>query len=208
MGWGSAYISVQKMTLTRIAKGDPTSPFQGEVKSRFLRLNIPTPLRRERRKIATVGLEIDQRGFVEAIKPAHQHARSFDADEFDDRGADRIGSDRRAQRKCAARLAVFLRALQHDVARRAMQPVDHFQMRVEIDAHERRHPRLKNLDPADRAIMAALPRRLLTQFPGGADPADEDETGVVGRGHIDGDLALAQFGFYAHRLSPMKCFAP
>ena len=89
-----------------------------------------------------------------------------------------------------------------------MQPVDHFQMRVEIDALERRHPRLEDFDPADRAIVTALPRRLLAQFPGCADAADEDEAGVVGRGHIDGDLALAQFGLYAHRFSPMKYSGP
>jgi hypothetical protein len=39
-----------------------------------LNFRIPTSLRRQRRKIATVGLQIDQRGFVETIEPAHQHA--------------------------------------------------------------------------------------------------------------------------------------
>src|ERR1700688_1225203 len=89
-----------------------------------------------------------------------------------------------------------------------MQPVDHFQMRVEIDALECRNPRLENLDPADRAAMAALPRRLLAQFPGCADAADEDKTSVAGLGHVDGDLALAQLGFYRHRFSgPILTFA-
>src|SRR5580698_2281508 len=89
-----------------------------------------------------------------------------------------------------------------------MQPVDHLQMRVEIDALERRHPRLENLDPADRAIIAALPRRFLAQFPGGADAADEDQTGIAGLRHVDGHLALAQLLLSDHRFSdPILTFA-
>src|SRR6202020_1489655 len=89
-----------------------------------------------------------------------------------------------------------------------MQPVDHLQMRVEIDALKRRHPRLKNFDPADRAIIATLPRRFLAQFPGGADAADEDQTGIAGLGHVDGHLALAQLLLSDHRFNPTKCSGP
>src|ERR1700761_1497447 len=98
---------------------------------------------------------------VEATEPLDQHARSLKTHELDDGGADRIGPDRRSQRKRAARLAVLLRALQHQIARRVVQPVDHLEMLVEVDALERRHPGLENLYPADRSIVVALPRCLL-----------------------------------------------
>ena len=55
---------------------------------------------------------------------------------------------------------------------------------------------------------ASLPRRLLAQFPGRVDAADEDETGIVGVGHVDGNLALAHLCFYGHRFSgPIPTFA-
>ena len=62
---------------------------------------------------------------------------------------------------------------------RQMQPVDHFEIAVEIDALQRRHPRLENLQPADRTVMTSLPRRILARGPGRADAADEDEAGIA-----------------------------
>src|ERR1700722_3208823 len=89
-----------------------------------------------------------------------------------------------------------------------MQPVDHFQIALDIAALELRYPRLENFDPADRAIITALPRRFLAQFPGGADAADEDQTGIAGLGHVDGHLALAQLLLSDHRFSgPILTFA-
>ena len=101
------------------------------------------------------------------------------ADQLDDRGADRIGPHRRAQREGAAGFLVVLRALQHEVAARLVQPVDHFEILVEIDALDRGHPGLEDLQPADRAIVPALPRRLQPRGPGRADAADEDEPGIA-----------------------------
>jgi hypothetical protein len=79
-----------------------------------------------------------------------------------------------------------------------MQPVEHFEIGVEIDALERRQPWLKNLEPADRAIVTSLPRRLQPRGPGGADAADEDQAGVARPGHVDGEFAFADFTFSNH----------
>ena len=118
----------------------------------LLRLEIPGLRRRQWRELAAVGLDVEQRCLVEAIEAAHQDDVAFDLDELDDRGADRIGPHRRAQRERAAGFLVVLRALQHQVAARLVQPVDHFETFVEIDALDRGHPRLENLQPAHRAV--------------------------------------------------------
>ena len=61
-------------------------------------------------------------------------------------------------------------------------------------------PAWRAVAPADRAVLAALPRRLQPRFPGRADAADEDEAGVAGRRHIDGEFAVADFTFPNHLL--------
>src|SRR5450631_465200 len=70
-------------------------------------LVIAALLRRQRAKLAAVRLQIEQRGLVEAIEAAHQDRRALDADQLDDRGANRIGPDRRAQRKSPSGGSVF-----------------------------------------------------------------------------------------------------
>src|ERR1700687_1652605 len=45
---------------------------------------------------------------------------------------------------------LFFRALPHQVAARQMQPIDHLEIGIKIDALQRRHPWLENLEPADR----------------------------------------------------------
>src|SRR4249919_2857148 len=72
---------------------------------------VPTPLRRQRREFAAVGLEIDQRRLIEAIEAPHQNGRTLDPDQLDDRGANRIRPNWRAQRKRAAGQSIFLGAL-------------------------------------------------------------------------------------------------
>src|SRR5437879_2532180 len=81
-----------------------------------------------------------------------------------------------------------------------MQPVDHLDIFVAVDALDRGHPRLENLEPTDRAILAALPGCLQPRFPGRADAADKHQPGVAGRRHVDGDFALADFAFSNHVL--------
>src|SRR5215470_1844887 len=85
-------------------------------------------------KLAAVGLDVEQRGVVEAIEPTHQHGVALDGDEFHDRGRDRIRPHRRAQRERATGRFVVLRALQHEIAARPVQPVDHLEVGIEIDA--------------------------------------------------------------------------
>jgi hypothetical protein len=85
-----------------------------------------------------------------------------------------------------------------------VQPVDHFEILIKIHALDRGHPGLENLQTADRAVLAALPRRLQPRFPGRADTADKHQPGVAGRRHVDGDFALANFAFSNHVLIQMS----
>src|SRR5258708_3419207 len=118
-----------------------------------LRLEVPGLRRRQRGELAAIRLEVQQRRLVEAIEAAHQHRRAPDANELDDRGTDRVRPHRRAQRECASGGFVVFRTLQHEIAARQIQPVDHFAVGVEIDALQRRPPRLENLQPADGAVV-------------------------------------------------------
>src|SRR5262249_5797094 len=144
-----------------------------------LRLEIAGLRRHQRRELAAVGLDVEQWRLVEAIEPAHQHGVALDADEFDDRGRDRVRPHRRAQGEGATRVPVVLRALQHEVAARPMQPVDHLKIGIEIDALDRGHIRLKDFKPAYWAVETALSRRCQSRGPGRTDASDENKTGVL-----------------------------
>src|SRR5437879_3693519 len=85
-----------------------------------------------------------------------------------------------------------------------MQPVDHFEIGIEIDALDRGHPGLENLEATDRAVVAALPRGLQARGPRRADAADEDEAGIAGRRHINGKFAVADFTFTYHCLMLLR----
>src|SRR5437016_8599183 len=148
--------------------------------SPLFRLEIPSLWR----ELTAVRFQIDQRRLVEAIEAAHQNRVALDADQLDDRGAQRIRPLWRAQRKGAARRFVVLRTLQHQIAARQMQPIDHFEVGVEVDPLQRRHPWLENLEPAHRAIMTPLPWCLETRGPGRADAAVELQPGVARAGQL------------------------
>src|SRR5512141_583549 len=79
-----------------------------------------------------------------------------------------------------------------------IQPVDDFEIGVEIDALQRRHPWLENLEPADRPVVTPLPRRVLARGPGRADAADEHEPCVARRRHLDGEFTFAEFFVLNH----------
>ena len=87
------------------------------------------------------------------------------------------------------------------VAARLVQPINHFEIFVEVDALDRWHPGLENLEPADRPVVTALPRRLQPRGPGRADAADEVKRSVARGRYIDGDLAVTDFHFSYHRSS-------
>ena len=170
-----------------------------------------TPSRSHRPAAAPSGVNSQRSGLRSSSgvssrqsRPRTRDGAALDADQLDDRGADRVRPHRRAQRKCTARRFVVLRALQHQIAARLMQPVDHLEIGVEIDPLQRRHPGLENLQPADRAVVTPLPRRRQARGPGGADTADEDKPGIARRGHIDGEFAFADFILSNHRRLAVK----
>ncbi len=110
-------------------------------------------------------------------------------DQPDDAGPDRVRPHRRAQREGAPGGAVIGRALPHQVAPGAVEPVQHLQALVARDAVEGRAPGGKHLDPAGRPVGPALARAAEPVGPGRADAADEDEAGIVRGGQLDRDLA-------------------
>ena len=63
----------------------------------------------------------------------------------------------------------------HEIAARPVQPVDHIDLLEALESFQRRHPRIKNLDAADRAILVALLRRHLSVGPWRMDAPDEEE---------------------------------
>lgn len=133
---------------------------------------------RDRRELAAVRLQIDQRRAIETVEAAHQNDVAFDADEFCDRRAERIGAHRGSQGKRAMGVGVAGGTLQDQIAARLMQPVDHFDLRKLVESLERGHPRFENLDPAHWPVMTALPRSLQPVGPGRMDATDEDKSCV------------------------------
>ncbi|MNW17638.1 hypothetical protein D3C71_2168910 [compost metagenome] len=60
-------------------------------------LQVAAYRRRNRLEQRPVGFQIDDWRTVEAIQAAHEKARAFHGFELDDRGADRVRPNRRAQ---------------------------------------------------------------------------------------------------------------
>lgn len=117
-----------------------------------LRLEIPGLGRRERRELAAVGLEIDERRAVEAIEAPDHERRAFALDERHERRPDRVRPNRGAQRKRPARLSVIGWALAQEVAARFMQPIERLDPLASLDPIEGCDPGLENLDAADRPV--------------------------------------------------------
>ena len=90
------------------------------------------------------------------------------------------------------------------MAARLVEPVEHFEISVEIDALDGGHPGFEDLEPANRAIVTALSRRHQPRGPGHADAADEDEAGIARRRQIDGQPAVTEFIFANHFLSLLR----
>src|SRR5262249_40421735 len=81
-----------------------------------------------------------------------------------------------------------------------MQPVNHFEVGIEVDALDRGHERLEDFQAAHRAVMGPLPRRCQPRGPGRANATDEDQAGVLGRWQRNGDFAFADLVFSYHSI--------
>ncbi len=171
-------------------------------------LEVALLRRGDGREQAAVGLDVDQRRAVEAIEALDEKPRAIDLFQDDDRGADRVRPHRRAQRKRAMGLAVRGRALQHEVAAGAVEPVEDLQPLEALDAAQRRHPGLEHLDDADRPVLAALSRRFQPRDPGGFDAADEHKPGIHRRRRLDRHLVFPDFVFPHHKPAPPATTCP
>jgi hypothetical protein len=88
------------------------------------RFEIPCLRRSERREQAAVGLEVNKRRPIKAIEASDQERRPLAFDQTDQRCPDRVRADRRAQRKCPARLTIVGRTLAHEITPRLVQPIE------------------------------------------------------------------------------------
>src|SRR5262249_44304773 len=85
---------------------------------------------------------------------------------------------------------------------RPVQPINHFEIAVKIDALDRWYPTLEDFQAADRPVLAALPRRLQPRGPGRADAADEDEASILCRRNLDREFAFAKLFVFCHLSHP------
>ena len=94
--------------------------------------------------------------------------------------------------------SLFFGTLQHDVAARLVEPVEHFEIAVEIDALDGGHERLEDLEPAHRTVcrpcrgVSSREVQGVRMRPMKTRPASSVD------GNVDGDLALAEFVFANH----------
>jgi len=103
---------------------------------------------------------------------------TFDRDQCDDRGCNRVWPHRRAQRESAGRPAGAVGRLQHEIAARMMHPVENLDARVDRDAGERLAPAFIHHDGADRSFQAAALGAVFPPMPRRVDRADEVNAGV------------------------------
>lgn len=101
-------------------------------------------------------------------------------------------------------LAAVSRALQHQVPAGTIQPIENLQPLEGFHTLQRRDPRLKDLDPADRSIMTALARGFHAGGPGCGNAADEGETRIRGCGRLDSHFIFANFVFPDHKCLPYQ----
>jgi hypothetical protein len=142
------------------------------------RLEIAWLGRGQRREQAAVGFQVDERRPVEAVETPDQERRPPPLNQTDQRRADRVRSNGRAQRKRAARLTIIGRTLAHEVASRLVQPIKDLDPLERLDPVQRRDPRVSDFDAADGAVGSPLTRTIETRGPWRADNSDEREPGV------------------------------
>jgi CelD/BcsL family acetyltransferase involved in cellulose biosynthesis len=135
-----------------------------------------------------IGLEIEERGAVEAVEPLHGKARPIEAQELDDRERDRVRPGRGSQCEHASGDAVVPRRLQHEVPRGAVHPVEHHEVRAGLEIGEPGGIARLELDRADCLRFGAVLRALLAAAPGRADAADEVKPGIEARWELDRGL--------------------
>src|ERR1700722_14095918 len=162
--------------------------------------------RRERREQAAVGLQVDERRPIEAVKTPDQERRPPPLDQRRQRRPDRVRADRRAQRKRAARLTIIGRALAHEITPRLLQPIEDLDPLDPFDPRQPRDPGLSDFDAADGAIASPLARSIKTRGPWRADNSDEDESGGEGSGRFGRDLVSPDFVQPHHDPDALVCF--
>src|SRR6516165_5249716 len=81
-----------------------------------------------------IRLEIEQRCCVQTVKPPHHDGCALDPNKLRYRRRDRVRPPRRSKRKGTARRAIIRRALQQEIAPGQMQPTEHFDPLILLEA--------------------------------------------------------------------------
>ena len=84
--------------------------------------------------------------------------------------------------------------LQHEIAPRAMHPIENLNAPVIAEIGQSHRPALVDNDRTDRSVEAAALWAFLTSVPGRMDRPDKVEIGMALRRQCDRHFALAKFG--------------
>jgi hypothetical protein len=112
----------------------------------------------------SLGLDVDQRGAIDTIKPANSDVVTQNANKLHDGRPYGVGAHGRPQRKRAMHMSVVSRALQHDISRGLMEPVKDLKLLIALDSSDRIAPGRSNIENAGRTVYGTLARGFSTRF--------------------------------------------
>lgn len=145
-----------------------------------------------------MGFYIEQRRPVQTIQSTNQKPPSFAALESDDRRADRVGTNRRAQRECSTRRRVVLGALQDQIPTHPVQPIEHIELGITLDSRLSFIPGLDNNNFANWSVGLALTRTFLPRVPRRPNLANKDKRGIARAAPHDRSFAGSHFIILKH----------
>ncbi len=143
----------------------------------------------DRREVAPVGLDVDQRRARDAFEAAHDQSVALAPDEAHRRQADRVRPDRRAQRKRAAGAVPVVGVLQDQVAPRQVQPVEDVEARIGLDPLQRAVPWRIDDDDAVRPVRVSRWPMKASVASAGSGASVTSSCARIARGSVTGQAA-------------------
>lgn len=139
--------------------------------------------------------DVDERGAVDTVEPAHRKHRAFDRDKLHDGRDDGVRPHGRSQREGGGQDAPPARPLQDKVAPGLIHPVKKLERAVRLQSGQRLQPACVDMDLAVRSGNRVALTRAVARFgPGGTDPTDEPKADVERLGGLDRDFAGVDVG--------------
>src|ERR1700726_5183793 len=147
-----------------------------------------------------IGLDVQERRFVEAIEANHREPVPLHAHQARNAHGDWVWACGGAQRKGAASDSIVARHLDREIAPRPLHPIQHYYMCAALDALERRRPSGSDFDGAYGVGFARIFRTLLAIVPRRANAANEIKMRIEACGQADRRLALTDVGWAVRHL--------